>query len=313
MTGKSGRIIEAGQIASMGAAEIRSVCLPVKNALFAGRARRLRHLGEDHPMSGYLQLIADVADAQQDELDAFSGFGLPDPAHLEQCGIHRMPPLNVQTHKRNAEWRNILRRMLRQLASDRGGAPGEILRSLETQSDDFYEAQASKLLAGTFAGVDPAAGPLVGAALQVYFSGLTAALGEKLVQEIDVKTVCPSCASRPMASIIRSSAAAGGHRYLSCGICMTEWHYVRIKCSNCEFAGSEKISYRSIEGGSQAIQAEACENCGTYLKLFNMEKDPQVEPVADDLATAALDLLMAETGLLRNGLNVMLIQGESGD
>ena len=36
-----------------------------------------------------------------------------------------------------------------------------------------------------------------------------------------------------------------------------------------------------------------------------------VEPVADDLATLTLDLLVAETGLQRHGVNMLLLFGES--
>jgi FdhE protein len=42
-----------------------------------------------------------------------------------------------------------------------------------------------------------------------------------------------------------------------------------------------------------------------------MEKDPEVEPVADDLASVALDLLVSEAGMQRSGHNLMLLFGES--
>ncbi len=43
------------------------------------------------------------------------------------------------------------------------------------------------------------------------------------------------------------------------------------------------------------MQAETCTACGTYRKIVNQEKDPLAEPLADDLASLMLDLLMSET------------------
>jgi FdhE protein len=44
-----------------------------------------------------------------------------------------------------------------------------------------------------------------------------------------------------------------------------------------------------------------------------MEKDPQVDPVADDLATLTLDMLVSESGLQRHGANLMLLFGDPED
>ena len=109
---------------------------------------------------------------------------------------------------------------------------------------------------------------------------------------------------RPVASIARSGGAAGGQRYLHCALCATEWHMVRIKCSDCEATAG--IHYFGIEGGAEAVKAETCDACSGFLKIFYMEKDAQVEPTADDLASTALDLLMADAGKLRSGPNFML-------
>jgi FdhE protein len=68
------------------------------------------------------------------------------------------------------------------------------------------------------------------------------------------------------------------------------------------------MAYHSIEGGSAAIRAESCEECHTYRKILYQEKDPDVEPVADDLASLGLDLLMAEAGYHRGSGNPLLWQ-----
>ena len=89
---------------------------------------------------------------------------------------------------------------------------------------------------------------------------------------------------------------------------------VRIKCTNCE--STKGISYQSIDDGTpaaeQVVRAECCDECGTYLKIVSMERDPGAEPTADDLATVALDLLVNDTGKESSGVNFMLIHGDPG-
>ncbi len=73
---------------------------------------------------------------------------------------------------------------------------------------------------------------------------------------------------------------------LHCNLCETEWHVVRVKCSNCEQSG--KLHYWSLDDEQAAIKAESCDDCGTYLKILYQEKEPKVEAVADDLASLAI-------------------------
>jgi FdhE protein len=97
-----------------------------------------------------------------------------------------------------------------------------------------------------------------------------------------------------------------GYRYLHCALCASEWHLVRITCSQCH--STANIAYHSIEGGAEAVRAESCDECHTYRKILYQEKDTSVEPVADDLASLALDLLMSEAGYHRGSGNPLLWQ-----
>jgi FdhE protein len=112
------------------------------------------------------------------------------------------------------------------------------------------------------------------------------------------------CASPPVASIVRIGAEQG-LRYLHCSLCGSEWHMVRAKCSNCE--STRNITYYAIEGDNGAVKAEACGDCGAYLKILYLDKDPLLDPTADDLASLALDLLMDGTGVQRSGPNLFLL------
>jgi FdhE protein len=124
------------------------------------------------------------------------------------------------------------------------------------------------------------------------------------VANLDVPGVCPMCGTLPVASVVRIDPRSQGFRYLHCAVCATEWHLVRVTCSNCQ--GTKGIDYRSIEGGSEAIRAECCESCRTYRKISYQEKDSGVEPVADDLASVALDLLLSQAGYRRASGNPLL-------
>jgi FdhE protein len=61
-----------------------------------------------------------------------------------------------------------------------------------------------------------------------------------------------------------------------------------------------------IEGGSEAVKAESCDECQTYRKIGYQEKDYEFEPLADDLASLTLDLLMNEAGYQRSSPNPLL-------
>ncbi|MET0209465.1 MAG: formate dehydrogenase accessory protein FdhE, partial [Burkholderiaceae bacterium] len=199
-----------------------------------------------------------------------------------------------------------------------------LVTTLGGADDAYFEQQAQALLAGGGPALDPAPAPLIAAGLQLHWVRLVQQLQERFERSdpsrrlapfglIDDPTVCPCCGSRPVASITRIAADNAGQRFLACSLCAAQWHYVRIKCTHCQ--GTKGISFRGLvgddgEAASASVQAECCETCGHYLKQVLMEKDLQSEPLADDLATLTLDLLVGELGLVRQGFNPMLILGE---
>jgi FdhE protein len=83
-----------------------------------------------------------------------------------------------------------------------------------------------------------------------------------------------------------------------------EWHLVRVTCSHCE--STKSVAYHAIEDGPEGIKAESCDNCHTYRKIFYQEKQLGLDPVADDLASLALDVLMGEEGYSRASGNPLL-------
>jgi FdhE protein len=92
-------------------------------------------------------------------------------------------------------------------------------------------------------------------------------------------------------------------RYLTCALCSAEWHLPRLHCATC--GTNEGLGYRHAEHDPGA-RAETCERCRSYVKLFDLEKRHGAEPVADDAATLALDVLLGEEGYARGGVNLLL-------
>ncbi len=170
-------------------------------------------------------------------------------------------------------------------------------------------APPGKLLSGHHAVVETASAPFIGAALQVYWVKMALQLGTNAVNDPAQIGLCPVCGSSPLASIVRIGGAQQGLRYLVCSLCCCEWHMVRVKCAAC---GSTKgISYLSLEGASEAVKAECCDECRTYLKIFYLEKDTGAVPAADDLASLDLDILVDDAGYQRVGANLLFAPGHS--
>jgi FdhE protein len=293
--------------------EAPRVVLPANPRLFEERAARFAQLAAGHPMGAYLRLMAQVASGQQAVLGSREAAPLQQAA-LEQSRSYGMPPLAAQGHARAPLWRDDLRDILGAVRADAAPGVRPALDRLAAMDDASLEAVADRVLTGTTLDDDAAVVPFVGAALQVYFTRQAASLAVDDVSHCDVATVCPVCGTRPVASVIRIGGAQASLRYLVCALCQTEWNMARVQCSSCET--DKGVHYLSLaenpdsdQAGQAAVKAEACDECKTYLKLMNQEKDPFVDPCADDLATLALDLLVDEQGLARSGPNLLFHPG----
>jgi len=305
------RILEPGQIEAFAHQAIPRIRLPGPEGPFAVRARRLRQLaapgGAGQAIADYLRLMAALADAQARALPDFA-VASPTPAQIARARTHRMPVIHATGWARSPAWRELALGIADSVAAS-PAAPADVrgvAQRLRGSTAKELEAQADALLAARVAEVDLATAPFLMAALQVQWVALASRLKADDVAPLEVPAVCPVCGTLPVASIVRSDAGSQGYRYLHCALCATEWHLVRVTCSQCQ--NTENLGYHSIEGGSEAIRAESCDRCHTYRKILYQEKDADVEPVADDLASLALDLLMADAGYQRGSGNPLLWQ-----
>jgi len=294
------------------AREVPRVVLPENPGLFEERAARFEQLAAGHSMGAYLGLMAQVCRGQQAAAGNRAAPPLPEAA-LEHSRSYGMPPLSAQGHARAALWRDDLRDIVRAVRAVAPPGVQPTLARLQALDETSAEAIADRVLAGATLDDDAALVPFVGAALQVCFTRQAAALAPADVSHCDVATICPVCGTRPVASIIRIGGAQASLRYLVCALCHTEWNMARVKCSSCETdKGVHYLSLaadESADGTQAAVKAETCDECKTYLKIVNQDKDAFVDPVADDLATLALDLLVDEQGFARSGPNLLFHPG----
>ncbi len=328
------RIMSPEEIATQRGGETPFLQFPERSTLFAERAMRLRQLARGHAMGDFLAFMADLAQAQHARLQAMPSLPLPSGEQLDAAARAGMPPLPAVDWPRDPAWHGVLRALVAEL---RAQAPAGALPALQRVAEadaDWLERQADSLLTGVMAGLDLATAPLVAAALQVSWTHLVLATQQQgraggqaaPFGRIDDRTVCPCCGSRPTASLTRNSGDLLGQRYLHCSLCNTQWHLERIQCAHC--LSTKHIAYHSLDAADApeeaaadgqptqsraahaAVRAETCDDCGHYLKVMHADKDPFVDPVADDLATVTLDLLVSDTGKLRHGVNLMLLFGE---
>ncbi len=265
------------------------VRLPEPGLLFGARAGRFRALAAGHAAPEWLLLLARVADGQR--------------AAVREIRVHPAPALGdgppIAHAERDGSWRRMLAVVLSGARAP--GLPAETLDALRFLSEggaDDLEEIADLVLAGEVPEDRLACAPFVGAALQAWLGALAAQVDPAGAPSGGLE--CPVCGAPPVAGIVQASDRA---RWLACSLCGAEWRLERLRCAAC---GSDaRLGYFHVEGDPGAT-AEACGGCRAYLKLFDEEKRPGAVPAADDAATIALDLLMADEGYQRAGANPYL-------
>lgn len=328
VSGATVRVMSPEEIAAKAAGETPFLHWPVRETFFAEREMRLRQLSRGHAMGDFLAFMADLTHAQHVQLKALQVVTLPDARAIDEAARRGVAPLPALDWPRDVAWHGVLQRMVLELKSTSPAGVQPTLQRLAEADDTFLERQADALLTGVMAGLDLACAPIVAGALQVYWTHMVLAVQQhhqgqgQPFGRIDDETTCPCCGSRPTSSITRSAGESLGQRYLHCSLCGMQWHMVRIKCPHC--LSTRSLSYHSLDAASQSndaeasssraalatIQAETCDDCGHYLKMVHTDRDPFVDPVADDLASLTLDLLVSDTGKQRGGVNLMLLFGE---
>lgn len=319
------RILPAEEIIARGAAEPEPFIWPQRNSWFVERSMRFKQLArQSESMSGYLELMAELAAAQHHVLQEGPTLLLPSSAALEQAAQRGLPPLAALDWQRDPQWHILLHQLVDcllavQMKGTAADSIYQVLQQVKTLSHEAIETQAEQLLAGSMSGVEVAVAPFIGAALQVYWVHLVCALPivrtAELYQQVDVgaHTTCPCCGSLPTSSMVHSFGGMAGQRYVVCSLCGVQWHMPRIRCTRC--LAEEGVDYVSLAPTHMtpedyhipAVFAERCAGCHTYLKIIHTEREPFADPLADELASIQLDILLGEQNYYKHGLNFLLL------
>lgn len=298
-------ILQQGQLDER-VTTIQRLLLP-DGEIFARRSARFKYLSaekEYHSLASYLRFLGALCHGQHQEF-------------LQHCRIYAEKDLasflslqgsslcKTSSWIGEMTWIPVFRHLAGSMAEflpERGRTVSE---KLEKASDEWLFDMAKKMFAISpeIAGhsiQERGIVPFLGAALQVHCTVLAKHLRTRQLPSLAETTSCPVCGSLPSVSIVGVRGAEQGLRYLHCSLCQSYFHMVRAKCSNCREASG--LWYFAHEG-DETVKAEACEKCQSYLKILYQDRDPLMDPIADDIATLSLNLAMGEKNLASSGQN----------
>ncbi|MFS4436639.1 formate dehydrogenase accessory protein FdhE [Paracoccaceae bacterium GXU_MW_L88] len=279
--------------------------LPKPKELFEARAKRFAFLAEhSERLGGYLTFLGALSDLQ-----AKLAAELPAPEPVSEARVamareSRLPPIDRTALAKDPALQDTLRRFCDAAEALDMPEPARIaLKAVQAAEADEQQWLISNILSDTIPEDSAAPHLFAAAAVQIHMARLAASLDVDNL--VPIKTgVCPSCGGRPVTSSVIGAKEIENVRYVSCTCCATQWNEVRVKCLCC---GSTKgISYRSVETGDAVIKAEVCTECDHWVKILYQVKNASLDPVADDVASLGLDLMMKDTDFARGGLNPYL-------
>lgn len=272
---------------------------------FARHARRFAVLAPGHQLEAYLRFLAALSQAQHDCQQGLPPAVLPPAAEIETAYGHGMPPISIGIVEPDATASQTLLRIARLLEGGEMPEPARAaLRDIIDKNDDGRCTMMRAILMAEIPADRIAGHVLAAAAVQVHFSRLAAKLDAMRLTQV-APGACPACGGSPVASVIVELPKVSGHRYCCCSLCGTHWNVSRIRCVMC--GGDKGVAYHNIEGVSDTIKAETCDSCLSYVKIFRQDKDAALDPVADDVASLGLDLLLREAGFHRGSANPFLL------
>lgn len=279
--------------------------LPDPATMFARRAARLTSLADGHELRSYLIFLAELCGAQHRVQDGLPAVEPPDGGVVARAREFGMPPLDRLRFTPDAAMDATSERLLT-LAGDIA-MPADARRALgrlKAADPASAAAMVHAALSNTIPAQALAEHVFVAAALQVHFARLAATLDAKALVPVG-QGACPACGSLPVASMVVGWRGAQATRFCACSLCGTLWNYPRVKCTLC--GATEGLAYQEIASGPATVKAETCDACRGYVKIMHQYEDAALDPVADDAATLALDLLLRERGCRRGAVNAFLL------
>jgi FdhE protein len=123
-------------------------------------------------------------------------------------------------------------------------------------------------------------------------------------RSIELAHLCPLCDAAPLASIFREDRSAETvRRSLLCVLCSSEWEVARVLCPRCKEEDPARLP-RFTADEIPWIRVDACDSCMSYIKTIDLTKEPDAEPVVDELASMPLDIIARERGYTKIATNL---------
>jgi len=266
---------------------------PDPTAIFAARARRFAFLGESGNIGSYLRFLAAIAEVQREVCATFSPVALSGRPAIDRAELAVSSAMDKVLSAfcekaARIDMPDPARAALDSVASA-GPAARHWLLANVAQDEIPPDAAAEHLFAA--------------AALQIGATCLAGTLNASDLRPLATGR-CPACGGKPVTSSVVGTGPVKNLRYCSCATCATQWNEVRIKCLCC---GSTKgISYKSVETEEATVKAECCDECRSWVKILYQVKNRSLDPVADDVGSLGLDLMMRDSGYVRGGFHPFL-------
>ncbi len=293
---------------------------PKPESLFAARAARFKALAPAHPLQDYLIFLGELSRIQHEIQHSLPEPDLPPQEALERSYEFGMPPLDRGRFEPDEAALATLTRLLDYAVAVKMPHPAAEARDRLAKDEPLRGRVLREALESASAIETLADHVFASAALQVHFARLAARLDASRLKSVGVGA-CPCCGGPPVASLVVGWEHAHGVRYVVCALCGTHWNHVRVKCVACD--STEGVAYRSLaaedaeaapEGARpkdrsevDIVRAETCDKCRCYVKIMQQHLVPEIDPVADDVATLGLDLKVREAGWARAAFNPYLL------
>ncbi|MDD2870172.1 formate dehydrogenase accessory protein FdhE [Neomegalonema sp.] len=280
--------------------------LPLDPAkLFETRAKRFAFLAQhDATLAPYLTFLAELTGLQAKLLASLPPVAPIPPEKARQAREFSMPPIERASLAEDPVLVATFVALIEAAADlEMPDAARQALSAVWAADEEDRRWLLSNILADHVP--EGAAAPhlFAAAAVQIHMARLAAGLAPKSLTPVGVG-ICPACGGRPATSSVVGGQEIDNLRYAACACCATRWNEVRVKCLCC---GSTKgISYRSAATHEATVKAEACAECGSWVKILHQVKNPSLDPVADDVGSLGLDVLMKDSGATRGGFNPYL-------
>ncbi len=210
--------------------------------------------------------------------------------------------LNVYKDLKDGDWRKNIKKLyeLLELCSQYGS------QRLKEKTQEFLEKSQEELQRAVGEFLKEKSAPYEERFFFISFLNPFMSKGAEKA-EIDktgwLKNKCPFCGFKAVVSYLSDTEEVQGGRFLVCQVCNSEWLYNRAECVRCSNNEDSELHYFYDED-KKAVQIQACDRCGTYIKVVDMRIDGLAVPLLEDIASLSLDLWASQQGYVKFEKNV---------